>query len=107
MQPVRAKAPGGKAPAAVLLVDQEDFGAAPTHPGSIRFADSRPASPISRLSPTPFQSVDLDRQTNEERHQEIHLQTKCHHWYPVCKKTSQKPVPQNGIFQQPFVGANG
>src|ERR1700751_2201415 len=107
MQRVRAEAPGAKAHAAVLLVDQADFGVAPTQPGSIRLGDARRAWPVFRPSPMLFQAVDLDRQTSEERHQEIHLQTKCPHWYPVCKKTSQIRIAQNDSVQQPFVGANG
>src|SRR6516162_599117 len=107
MQRDRAGAPGGKAHAAVLLVDQADFGAAPTHPGSIRSGDARRALPIARPSPTPCQSVDVSRQTNEERYQEIHPLTKSAHWCPVCRKTSQVRVAQNDSVQQPFVGANG
>src|SRR5262249_45156823 len=52
-----------KAHAAGLLVDQADSGAAPRHLKPIRFDDARRALPVSRLSPTPFRTVDLDRQT--------------------------------------------
>src|SRR6516162_2314607 len=107
MQRVRAKAPGGKTRVTVLLVDRADFGAAPTHPEQARFADARRASPIFRPSPMLFRAVDLDHQTKSERHQEIHRQTKCRRWYPVCKRTSQKRVVQNDTVQQPFVAANG
>jgi Lipocalin-like domain len=81
-------------------------GAAPIRPGSIRFANAQRAPPISRPSPMLFRVVDLDRQTSEERHQEIHRQTKCRRWCPVCKKTSQIRVAQNDSVQRPCVGAN-
>src|SRR6516162_11145263 len=95
MQRVRAEAPGAKAHAAVLLVDQADFGAAPTHPGSIRFGDARRAWPVFRPSPTPFRAADLGHRTKGEPHQEIHPLTKSAHWCPVCRKTSQIRVAQN------------
>src|SRR6516162_11123626 len=95
MQRVRAGAPGGKAHAAVLLVDQADFGAAPSRPKQARFDDPRPASRVSRPSPTPFRAADLDRQTKRERHQEIHPLTKSAHWCLACKRTSQKRVVQS------------
>jgi len=49
----------------------------------------------------------LDLQTKSERHQEIHRQTKCLHWCPVCRRTNQKPALLNNTVQQPSVAANG
>src|SRR6516225_6475173 len=95
MQRVRAGAPGGKAHAAVLLVDQADFGAAPDRPEQARFDDARRAWPVFRPSPTPFRGADLGRQTSEAPRQEIHPLTKSAHWCPVCRKTSQVRVAQN------------
>src|SRR5271166_439214 len=77
MQQALAIVPEGTGPVTALLVHQVDFGAAPTHPEQARFADAQRASPIFRPSPMLFRAVDLDRQTSEERHQEIHRQTKC------------------------------
>src|SRR5215469_268633 len=103
MQRDRAEAPGGKAPATALLVDQGDFGAAPDRPEPVGSGDARRAWPVFRPSPTPFRAADLDRQTSQERHQEIHPLTKSAHWCPVCRKTSQVRVAQNDTVQQPFV----
>ena len=90
-----------------FLWHQADFGAAPGHPEPIRFGDARPASPIFRPSPMPFRSVDRDLQTKLEPRQEIHLRTRCPHWCPVCKKTSQKLARQNDSVRQPSLEANG
>src|SRR6516165_5465818 len=106
MQRVRARAPGGKARAAVLPEGQADFGAAPGHPEPTRFDDSRQASRVSRPSPRLFRAVDLNLQTRGEPHQEIHLQMKNFHLSPACRMTNQKRVPRSDTVQRPGVEAN-
>ena len=98
MQRARAEAPAGKPHVTVLLVDQADFGAAPSHPESARFDDARRASPIFRPSPTLFRSVDLGHQTKREPRQEIHPRTKCPRWCPACKMTNQKQLRRTIVF---------
>src|ERR1700751_2232039 len=107
MQRVRAGAPGGKTHAAVLLVGQVDFGAAPDRPEPVGFGDARRAWPVFRPSPTPFRSVDPDLRTKSASRREIHQRTKCLRWSLVCRKTTQKPALQNGNYGAPFFGANG
>src|SRR5258705_9177919 len=107
MQQAPAKAPGGKAHVAVLLVDQVDFGAAPGHPEPIRSDDERPGWLSALPFPTVCRFVALDHRTKREPRQEIHLRTKCPHWCLVCRRTSQKQILQNDSVQQPSVGANG
>ena len=63
MQRVRAKAPGGKAHAVVLLAIQVDFAAALNRQESVEFDDERPTSRVSRPFPNPFRASDQDLQT--------------------------------------------
>src|SRR5271165_696681 len=96
---------GAKGRATFLPVDRADFGAAPGHPEQARFDDARQASLVSRLSPTPFQVEDRNRQTNSEQRREIHRRTRSAHSCPACKKTSQKQAPQNSNVPRPSAAA--
>ena len=83
------------------------FGAlAPKTRSMILCARNQPSQSFAPL-PSCSKAVDLDRQTSEERHQEIHPQTKCRHQCPAYKRTSQKQVQQNDNDRRPSFGANG
>jgi hypothetical protein len=45
-----------------------------------------------------FRTVDPYRQTSEERHREIHRQTKCRRWCPVCRKTAKYELRGTIVF---------
>src|SRR6476620_12055754 len=107
MRPTPAETPEGTARVAGLLVHQADIGAVPGHPEPLRFGDARSGWPILHPSPTPFQSVDLDLPTKQERHRKIYLRTKCPHCCPACRRTSQKRAAQIDIVQPPSLEANG